>query len=103
MRGSFRYAARQDWDAISRGLKPVYQAATADHAEERFLEFVERWGKKYPAIVRLWENAWAEFVPSLQFDREIRRIICTTDAIKSANARIRNAVKASGHFPNGQS
>ena len=37
MRNSFRYAARQDWDAISRGLKPVYQASTADQAEERFL------------------------------------------------------------------
>jgi transposase-like protein len=102
MRNSFRYAARQDWDAISRGLKPVYQAATVEQAEERFLEFGEEWGSKYPAIVRLWENAWAEFVPFLQFDREIRRIVCTTNAIESVNARIRKAVKARGHFPNEQ-
>ncbi|SDB80408.1 Transposase (or an inactivated derivative) [Raineyella antarctica] len=102
MRNSFRYAARQDWDAISRGLKPVYQASTVEQAEERFLEFAEAWGKKYPAIVRLWENAWAEFVPFLQFDREIRRIVCTTNAIESVNARIRKAVKARGHFPNEQ-
>jgi putative transposase len=59
MRNSFRYAARQDWDAISRSLKPVYQAATVAEAEDRFLEFQETWGSKYPAIVRLWENAWA--------------------------------------------
>lgn len=102
MRNSFRYAARQDWDAISRGLKPVYQASTVEQAEERFLEFAEKWGAKYPAIVRLWENAWAEFVPFLQFDREIRRIVCTTNAIESVNARIRKAVKARGHFPNEQ-
>ena len=102
MRNSFRYAARQDWDAISRGLRPVYQAATVEQAEERFLEFGEQWGAKYPAIVRLWENAWAEFVPFLQFDREIRRIVCTTNAIESVNARIRKAVKARGHFPNEQ-
>lgn len=102
MRNSFRYAARQDWDAISRGLKPVYQASTVDQAEERFLEFAEVWGKKYPAIVRLWESAWAEFVPFLHFDREIRRIVCTTNAIESVNARIRKAVKARGHFPNEQ-
>ena len=102
MRNSFRYASRQDWDAISRGLKPVYQAATVEQAEERFLEFGEQWGGKYPAIVRLWENAWAEFVPFLQFDREIRRIVCTTNAIESVNARIRKAVKARGHFPNEQ-
>ena len=36
MRASFRYATRQDWDAISRALKPVYQAATVAEAEERF-------------------------------------------------------------------
>ncbi len=102
MRNSFKYSARQDWDAISRALKPVYQAATLAEAEERFLEFAEAWGGKYPAIVRLWENAWAEFVPFLGFDREIRRIVCTTNAIESVNARIRKAVRARGHFPNEQ-
>lgn len=102
MRNSFKYSARQDWDAISRALKPVYQAGTVSEAEERFLEFAEAWGEKYPAIVRLWENAWAEFVPFLGFDREIRRIVCTTNAIESVNARIRKAVRARGHFPNEQ-
>ena len=102
MRNSFKYSARQHWDAISRALKPVYQAATVAEAEERFLEFAEAWGDKYPAIIRLWENAWAEFVPFLGFDREIRRIVCTTNAIESVNARIRKAVRARGHFPNEQ-
>lgn len=45
MRNSFRYSARQDWDAISRALKPVYQAATVDEAEERFLEFLSTAGE----------------------------------------------------------
>jgi hypothetical protein len=81
MRASFRYAARQDWDRISRALKPIYTAPTAKAAEDRFLEFQEEWGDKYPAIVRLWENAWAEFVPFLQFDAEIRKVICSTNAI----------------------
>ena len=58
------------------------------------------WGASYPAIVRLWENAWAEFVPFLPFDAEIRTIVCTTNAIESVNARIRRAVRARGHFPN---
>jgi transposase-like protein len=52
--------------------------------------------------VRLWENAWAEFVPFLQFDTEIRRVVCTTNAIESVNARIRKAVRSRGHFPNEQ-
>ncbi|MFH8387087.1 IS256 family transposase [Kitasatospora sp. NPDC018058] len=100
LRASFRYTGRQDWDKISRALKPVYTAQTAKAAEDRFLDFQEEWGAEYPAIVRLWENAWAEFVPFLQFDAEIRRIVCTTNAIESVNARIRKAVRARGHFPN---
>jgi putative transposase len=69
-------------------------------ALDRFAEFSEKWETRYPAIVRLWTSAWAEFVPFLQFDTEIRTIICTTNAIESINARIRRAVNARGHFPN---
>jgi transposase-like protein len=102
LRNSFRYAARQHWDAIAKALRPVYTAPTEAAAAERFLEFAEAWGTKYPAIVKLWENAWAEFVPFLAFDAEIRRVICSTNAIESVNARIRRAVRARGHFPNEQ-
>ncbi|MFI6661248.1 transposase, partial [Streptomyces sp. NPDC050523] len=66
---------------------------------ERFLEFSEKWGTKYPAVVKLWSDAWAEMVPFLSFDVEIRKVICSTNAIESVNARIRKAVRARGHFP----
>jgi len=49
--------------------------------------------------VRLWENAWAEFIPFLDYDLEIRTVLCSTNAIESLNARYRRAVKARGHFP----
>ncbi|MEU0487477.1 IS256 family transposase [Streptosporangium sp. NPDC006013] len=102
LRASFRYAGRQHWDAIAKALRPVYTAPTEAAALERFHEFAEVWGGRYPAIVKLWESAWAEFVPFLNFDAEIRRVICSTNAIESVNARIRRAVKARGHFPNEQ-
>jgi hypothetical protein len=57
LRASFRSTARKDWDTISKALKAVYTAPTQDVAEENFLEFCEAWGSKYPAIVKLWENA----------------------------------------------
>jgi putative transposase len=99
LRASFRYASRRDWPGIARDLKPIYTAATEAAALDRFAEFSGRWEAKYPAIVKLWENAWAEFVPFLSFDNEIRTVIYTTNAIESVNARIRKAVKARGHFP----
>lgn len=100
LRNSFWHAALQDWDKIAKALKPVCTAPDEAAATERFSEFQEAWGKKYPAVIRLWENAWAECVPFLSFDVEIRKVICSTNAIESVNARIRKAVRARGHFPN---
>ncbi|WSL21441.1 IS256 family transposase [Streptomyces sp. NBC_01283] len=100
LRNSFRYVARQDWDKVAKALKPVYTAPNEAAATERFLEFSDAWGTKCPAVVKLWSDAWAEFVPFLSFDVEIRKVICSTNAIESVNARIRKAVRARGHFPN---
>jgi putative transposase len=102
LRNSFRYASKRDWGEIAKDLKPVYIAASEAQALDRLAEFSGKWEHRYPAIVRLWENAWAEFVPFLQFDREIRTVICTTNAIESINARLRRAVNARGHFPTEQ-
>jgi transposase-like protein len=40
---------------------------------ERLAEFAGRWEAKYPAIVKMWESAWAEFVPFLSFAPDVRR------------------------------
>jgi putative transposase len=102
LRNSFRYASKRDWAQIAKDLKPVYTAASESEALDRFAEFSGKWEKRYPAIIRLWENAWAEFVPFLRSDREIRTVICTTNATESINARLRRAVNARGHFPTEQ-
>lgn len=100
IRNTFRFASRTYWEEMSRDLRPVYTAPSEAAARERFAEFNAKWGKRYPAISKLWENAWSEFVPFLDYDVEIRRVICSTNAIESLNARYRRAVRARGHFPN---
>jgi putative transposase len=100
IRNTFRFASRTYWEEMSRDLRPVYTAPSESAARERFAEFDSKWGERYPAISKLWENAWSEFVPFLDYDVEIRRVICSTNAIESLNARYRRAVRARGHFPN---
>ena len=102
LRNSFKYASKRDWAGVAKDLKPVYTAPSEAAALDAFAEFSAKWEKRYPAIIRLWENAWAEFTPFLQFDNEIRTVICTTNAIESINARLRRAVNARGHFPTEQ-
>ena len=102
IRNTFRFASRKYWDEMSRDLKPVYTAPSESAAKERFIEFTKKWGPQYPAIIKMWDNAWSEFVPFLDYDVEIRRVICSTNAIESVNARYRRAVRARGHFPTEQ-
>ncbi|OLM28586.1 Mobile element protein [Pseudonocardia sp. Ae717_Ps2] len=66
---SFRYASRKYWDQIAKDLRPFYTAATEAAAKARIAEFTERWGGQYPAIIALWQNAWSEFVPFLDYVR----------------------------------
>jgi putative transposase len=102
IRNTFRLTSRHFWDEIKRDIKPIYTAVNATAARDAFDELSEKWGQRYPAMIRLWSNAWEEFIPFLAYDVEIRRVICSTNAIESLNARYRRAVRARGHFPSEQ-
>lgn len=102
IRNSFRYASKADWAELAKDLRPVYSAPTEAAARAALDELEQKWGERYPAIIRLWQNAWAEFVPFLSYSPEIRKVIYSTNAIESMHARFRRAVRARGHFPNEQ-
>ena len=102
IRNTFKLASKKDWDALKRDVKPIYTAPTPDAARAALEDLTEKWGKRYGAIIRLWESAWQEFIPFLDYDLEIRTVICSTNAIESLNARYRRAVRARGHFPTEQ-
>lgn len=103
VRNSLRYSSRQHWQKITTQLRRIYTAPTVEAAEFEFEAFAEEWDQKYPAMIKLWRNAWAEFVPFLDFPVEVRKIIYTTNAIESLNARFRAATRRRGHFPDEQS
>ncbi|MDQ0618388.1 transposase-like protein [Arthrobacter globiformis] len=59
-------------------------------------------GRKYPAAVKTWENAWERFIPFLAFPPALRKVIYTTNATESLNYQLRKIIKNCGHFPNDQ-
>ncbi len=102
IRNTLRYTPQNKWPAIVKDIRPIYTAPTLEAATERFNEFEEKWGTQVPAVVKLWRDAWGEFIPFLAFPPEVRSIIYTTNTIESLNARFRRSVKVRGHFPNEQ-
>ncbi|HHT8842888.1 TPA: transposase, partial [Burkholderia cenocepacia] len=53
-------------------------------------------GKKYPAAVASWENAWERFTPFLAFGPALRKVIYTTNSIESLNFQLRKIIKNRG-------
>jgi putative transposase len=88
IRNTFRLTSRKYWDEIKRDVKPIYTAINATAARAAFDDLAEKWGARYPAVIRLWDNAWAEFIPFLDYDVEIRRVICSTDEIVNSGAGV---------------
>ena len=101
-RDTFRYASKKYWGQIAADLKPIYRAPSRGAAWKAFEEFDEKWGTPYPAVSRLWRDAWEQFTPCLDYDPEIRAVLCSTNAIESLHAHYRRAVSVRGHFPTEQ-
>ncbi len=100
IRAAMRFVSYTDRKRVAAALRPIYTAPTVDAAESELLAFADSdLGKKYPAAVATWENAWERFIPFLSFPPEVRRIIYTTNAIESLNYQLRKIIKNRGHFP----
>ena len=82
--------------------RAFYVAVGVDLEGGRDAQMLDKWEARYPAIRRLWMDAWERFIPFLDYDVEIRRVICTTNAIESLNARFKRSIRARGHFPDEQ-
>lgn len=50
-------------------------------------------------MVNAWRRAWDKVIPFFAFPPQVRRVICTTNAIESVDARLRKIIKTRGHFP----
>jgi putative transposase len=100
LRNSLEFVSWKDRKAVATALKDIYRAVDADAALAALDAFEDgAWGRKYPAISQIWRRAWNEVVPFYAFPAEVRRILYTTNAIESLNAKLRRAVRARGHFP----
>ena len=100
IRNSLDYASWKDRKPLAAALRPICAAASAGAAEAALDAFgAGEWGQKFPTVAAGWRRAWAQVIPFLTFPPAIRRVIYTTNAIESVNARVRKIVKTRGHFP----
>ena len=99
IRASLRYVSWQDRKKITAALRPVYTAVNEAAARAALDELRAAYGRKAPGLIAVWERAWEQFIPFLEFDTAIRKVIYTTNAIESINYQLRKITRNRGHFP----
>jgi putative transposase len=73
IRNTFRLTSRKYWDELKRDVRPIYTAVNEPAARSAFEAMAQKWAQRYPAVVRLWDNAWSEFIPFLDYELAILR------------------------------
>jgi putative transposase len=100
IRNSLDYARWKDRKALATAIRPIYTAPSAEAALSELDAFAAGpWGEKFPTVAAAWRRAWDRVIPFFAFPPAIRRVIYTTNAIESINARLRKIIKTRGHFP----
>ena len=100
MRNSLEYASWKERKALAAAIRPIYTAVSAESAEAELAAFeAGPWGQKFPTVAASWRRAWSNVIPFFAFPPAVRRVIYTTNALESVNARVRKIIKTRGHFP----
>lgn len=100
VRNSFRYLAYKDSKDFGAGLKAIYQASNIAEAGLSMDQLEEKWGEKYPLVIKSWRNNWHYLTRFFSYSKHLRRIMYTTNTIEGFNRQIRRVTKRKGAFPN---
>lgn len=99
VRNSLKYVASKDQKAFMKDLKKVYQAVNKGQAEVELTNLEERWGSRYPVVIKSWNTNWDKLSAYFQYDEQIRRLIYTTNAVEGFHRQVRKVTKTKGAFP----
>lgn len=103
IRNSMKYIPYKDRKVFAADLKGLYRAVNEEEALTNLVELRDKWGSKYPTAINSWENNWDDLSTFYSFDKDIRKIIYTTNVIESLNSQFRKITKTKLIFPHDQS
>lgn len=99
IRNSLKYVATKDQKEFLGELKQVYKASTKELAEVNLEALAGKWSKKYPVVIKSWQDNWHKLSTYFQYTEDIRRIIYTTNTIEGFHRQVRKVTKNKGVFP----
>lgn len=98
IRNSIKYVASKDQKPFMADLKLVYQAATQELAEHNLTKLDEKWGSRYPMVIKSWVTHWEHLTAYFKYSADVRRLIYTTNPIEGFHRQVRKYTKTKGAF-----
>ena len=99
IRNSTKYVSYKDLKAVVADLKKVYGAPDEDTAQYALEQLREAWGKKYPQMLKTWDDNWSELSGFFKYPNEMRRLIYTTNAVEGFHRMLRKFTKTKTVYP----
>ena len=100
IRNSLKYVGSKNQKAFMADLKCVYKAATLNAAETALDELDNKWGEKYPLVIKSWRTKWPTLSAYFKYPNDVRTAIYTTNAVEAVHRQFRKLTKTKGGFPN---
>lgn len=100
IRSSTRFVSYKDLKSVNKDLRTVYTATNRQEAAMALETFGEKWNKKYPEISKKWNENWEELMTFMDWKKEIRRMIYTTNPVEALHRIMRRVTKSKGAWIN---
>lgn len=98
LRNSQKYLSYKDVKPFLKDVQGVYKASTKESAERSLEQLSATWQGKYPKVIESWRRNWPRLSAYFQYNRDIRRIMYTTNIIEGFHRQLRAVTKTKGAF-----
>lgn len=98
IRNSQKYLSYKDVKPFMKDLQGVYKAATLEQAERSLDQLAANWQQRYPKVIESWRKNWPRLSGYFHYNKDIRRIMYTTNIIEGFHRQLRTVTKSKGAF-----
>ena len=98
VRNAQKYLSYKDSRPFMKDLQLVYKADTEEQALGQLDQLEMTWGQKYPKVIESWRRNWIRLSRYFQYNRDIRRVMYTTNIIEGFHRQLRSVTKTKGAF-----
>ena len=99
VRNTLKYVSYKDMKSFATELKSIYLAPNEAQGLDNLERVEKKWDSKYPNAMKSWERNWDVLTPIFKFSVDVRKVICTANAIESLNSTYKKLKRQRSVFP----